>query len=246
MASSNEGRPQKKKKITIEPGKLFFRPQFFWQEVLPEHVLDVPWLEKGKLVDDEKRTFAREQNATFPALGDTLTQVNASELLADNDPKIIAAAVCVDEAREDEASVAKIVRSVCTWGDLAKLRRLLTSAFVPPRACDGAMCEAARLGHREVVEDLLRAGASAVACDKGTAKTALHFACMQGHEDLAMLLVDAKGDLLAKDVAGMTPCQLAREQDFGMMAKRLEKHTTDAFRHWLAGKEKVSAPKAWV
>merc|ERR1719240_346588 len=33
----------------------------------------------------------------------------------------------------------------------------------------------------------------------------------------------------------MTPCQLAREQDFGMMAKRLEKHMKDAFRNHILG-----------
>lgn len=232
--SSREERPSKKKRATIELGKIFFRPQFFWQEVLPEHVLDVPWLEKGKGIDDDKRNFAREQNATFPALSDSVTPVK--ELLSDDDPKLIEAAVCVD-AREDEATVAKMVRAVSTWGDLSKLRRLLASAHVASSACEGAMCEASRLGHKEVVEELLRAGASAVACDGATGKTALHFACVQGHEDLAMVLLSAKADLLARDVAGMTPCQLAREQDLGMMAKRLEKHTQDAFRHWLGEKK---------
>merc|ERR1712224_1057935 len=100
------------------------------------------------------------------------------------------------------------------------LRRLLACAFVSPRTCSGGLCEAARIGHEEIVRELLRAKASPNSCDGAACKSALHFACEEGQEEAAKLLLDARADLSIKDSSGLTPCELARERDLGMMAKR--------------------------
>lgn len=196
----------------LGPGKVLFRGQLFWQELLPEHVATAQ-LEFRIGMGDDKRNFARIPNDAVAS--------NQEPLKADN-PLLLSAAMC-GQGREDEDEVAKLIRSTCTWGDHVKLRRLLASCFVPARSCATGLCEASRLGHDEVVQELLRARASASACDGVTAKTALHFACEEGHEELAKLLISAGADLNACDATGSSPCDLARERDLGMLAKRLEK-----------------------
>merc|ERR1712060_90182 len=132
--------------------------------------------------------------------------------------------MCIDDkepSQADELEVEKAIQACASWGECARIRRLLVSCYVPARACRGALCEAAGHGHEDVVAELLRARADQSA-DTITRKTALHFACENGHEAIAKLLLGAGADLDAIDAAGKTPCDLARDQDLGMLAKRLE------------------------
>jgi len=144
--------------------------------------------------------------------------------MAEDDPRYLAAAVCVSTGRDDEGELQKALRATASWGKVLHLRRLLASCHVPASACGGALVEASERGFEEVVAELLRAGAYPGATD-GSAhrKTALHFACEQGHEGVARHLLAAKADLKSTDASGRTPCDLAREQDLGMLPKRLEK-----------------------
>eukprot|EP00930_Biecheleria_cincta_P078632 TRINITY_DN66188_c0_g1_i1.p1 TRINITY_DN66188_c0_g1~~TRINITY_DN66188_c0_g1_i1.p1 ORF type:complete len:286 (+),score=55.13 TRINITY_DN66188_c0_g1_i1:45-860(+) len=196
----------------LGPGRFLFRGQVFWQQLLPEQVA-TSQLEFQIGIGDDSRNFARipHERKGVP-----------EELPADH-PQLIAAAVCYPSGREDEGEVAKVMRSAADWGDHIKLRRLLASCFVSKTACKGALCSAALGGHEAAVSELLRAKACPGSDDGAAAKTALHFACEQGHEGVARLLLEAKADLNTVDATGRTPCELAREQDLGMMAKRLEK-----------------------
>lgn len=194
-------------------GRVLFRGQLFWQELLPEHVA-TSQLEFKVGLGEDKRNFARIPNDTM---------VGPADVLPADDPKLINAAVCVPSGREDEDQVVKILRDTASWGDAEKMRRLLASCFVPRQACSRALCEASAAGHEPVVLELLRAKASPSATDGPSQKSALHFACEQGHEPLAVHLLEAKADLNAADSSGRTPCELAREADLGMMAKRLER-----------------------
>jgi len=202
----------------LGPGRFLFRGQLFWQELFKEHVA-TNQLEFRIGLGDDSRNLARitPEDRAMAAM--------PPEVLADDDPRLIRAAVCIPEGREEENEVATALRAAASWGDRKKLRRLLASCFVPRRACAQALCEAANLGHEEVVGELLRAGASpngALEAAKG-GKSALHFACENGHEGVARLLLEGRADLQASDSAGRSPCDLAREQDLGMMAKRLER-----------------------
>lgn len=196
----------------LGPGRFLFRGQVFWQQLLPEHVAPTQ-LEFRIGMGDDPRNFARIPHDTK----------GSPEQLPIDHPQLIAAAVCYPSGREDEGEVAKVIRSAADWGDHLKLRRLLASCFVTVNACRGALCSAAFGGHEAAVSELLRAKASPVSDDGAAAKTALHLACEQGHEGVARLLLEAKADLSLVDATGRTPCELAREQDLGMMAKRLEK-----------------------
>mmetsp|Transcript_45456 Transcript_45456/g.120566 ORF Transcript_45456/g.120566 Transcript_45456/m.120566 type:complete len:236 (-) Transcript_45456:138-845(-) len=198
----------------LGPGKFLFRGQLFWQELLKEHVA-TNQLEFRIGMGEDTRNYARIPN----------TVVSQTEVLGFDDPRLLAAAVCTSE-REDHDDVVKVLRAAASWGQLEKLRRLLSSCFVAPHACSPALFEAASSGHEEIVSELLRAGCHADGCDEHTRKTALHAACEKGHETICMLLLDAGANLGATDSCGRTPCELAREQDMGMMAKRLEKRSS--------------------
>mmetsp|Transcript_5286 Transcript_5286/g.11763 ORF Transcript_5286/g.11763 Transcript_5286/m.11763 type:complete len:230 (-) Transcript_5286:93-782(-) len=194
-------------------GRLLFRGQLFWQQLLPEHVA-TNQLEFKIGMGDDSRNYARIPNS--------VVQGPAQELDID-DPRLVEAAVCIPSGREEEDQVAKAMRDAASWGDASKVRRLLASCFVPARACAGALCEASNAGHENVVTELLRAKADASSVDGASKKSALHFACEKGHESLAKSLLEAKASLESTDASGRSPCELAREQDLGMMAKRLEK-----------------------
>lgn len=197
----------------LGPGRFLFRGHDFWQELLPEHVT-LAGLEFHVALDSG-RNLARNPSKR---------QDRKPSALPEEDPAYMAAARCIpasEPAREDEAEVEKAVKATCSWGNRSRLRRLLVSCFVPARCCSGALCEAAQRGHEEVVAELLRAGVPPSAQDAG--KTALHFACEQGQEGVARQLLEARANIRAADASGRTACELAREQDLGMMAKRLEK-----------------------
>jgi len=199
----------------IGPGRVLFRGQPFWQELLPEHVTKAG--NEFHVALDTGRNLARIPSNRHD---------RNPRPLPEDDPAYIAAAVCIDDgqpAQDDEAEVEKAVKQASSWGDRVRLRRLLVSCWVPARICCKALCEASMRGHEEIVAEMLRAKVAPSSNDGESRKTALHFACENGHEGVAKLLLTAKAELNATDATGRTPCELAREQDLGMLAKRLEK-----------------------
>eukprot|EP00411_Alexandrium_monilatum_P047973 CAMPEP_0175460932 /NCGR_PEP_ID=MMETSP0095-20121207/67899_1 /TAXON_ID=311494 /ORGANISM="Alexandrium monilatum, Strain CCMP3105" /LENGTH=560 /DNA_ID=CAMNT_0016761969 /DNA_START=15 /DNA_END=1693 /DNA_ORIENTATION=- len=203
-------------------GRMLFRGHAFWQELLPEHAVGAG-LEFHVGLDSGRNLARLVRSGSSKRIG-------KPKLLPDDDPKYMAAAVCVPDSgtRPDAELVEKAVVAAASWGDRYRLRRLLASCHVPARLCVGALSEAAGRGHEEIVSELLRARASPSASSSAIRKTPLHFACEQGHEGVARLLLGAKAQLGAADSAGRTPCDLAREQDLGMLAKRLEREATQA------------------
>merc|ERR1719282_1534999 len=127
----------------LGPGRFLFRGQLFWQELLPDQVA-TNQLEFKIGMGDDKRNFARIPNDIYSSV----------ELLPHDDVRLIQAAVCVPEGREDETEVTAVLRATASWGDCIKLRRLLASCFAPPESCTGALCEAAGRGYEEVVQEL--------------------------------------------------------------------------------------------
>lgn len=195
----------------LGPGHFLFRAQPFWQEVLPEQVT-TPGLETRRGAGEERCNFARLAGGPSEDV----------QRLGENDPRLLEAATCVALGREDEAEVAAVLRRAAASDDPVRLRHLIASSFVPASACAAAFCEAAGRGHAEVAKELLRARAALNADGAEGKRTPLHLACLKGQERVGELLIAAKADLSMKDSGGRTPCDLAREQEFGMMAKRLE------------------------
>lgn len=190
--------------------KLTFRPQLFWQEVLPEHAVADPGSLQFECNMSTGRNYCRVPSAR---------DVAADGAYARSVARCIADAEC---PCGEEALVARALREAATFaGDAAPLQHLLSSTYCTRAALQGALQEACRANHVGGVELLLHANADIRAQPGG--KTALHVACEQGCEEAARALVRADADALrvASALDGRTPLEVARDLDFGSMARRL-------------------------
>ena len=128
---------------------------------------------------------------------------------------------CIDDKDEharlgDGPTVARRLAAAASWGDAALTTHILRTCYVTVgQASEVLYAVAGQGGSPGVVELLLRAGAELRPFDKG--RTALHAALSNGHEEVAAALVDAA----TPDVV-TTALQLARANDFGPIARRIE------------------------
>lgn len=187
--------------------KVRFRPQLFYQEVLPQHVATADLHFHAAL--DTGKTYARVPTDREYAADGALARA-AARAVSER-----------DAAGEDQRVLSRALREAATWRDVRALQHLLSSTYCTVAALEEALCEAAAQGHTEHVLLLLDAGAVARAQPAG--KSALHLACEQGAEDCAHALLSAEPQLLQlrADVGGLTPLEVARANDLGGMARRL-------------------------
>jgi len=109
------------------------------------------------------------------------------------------------ERRRIENANRMLINAV--WkGDADRVREALRLGADPDHG--NALIIAVRNGHREVVDVLVRAGATLDARDDRGA-TALHWASAKGDVELVRRLVEAGADVNAKDSMGYTPAQVA-------------------------------------
>ena len=115
----------------------------------------------------------------------------------------------------DGPTVARRLAAAASWGDAALTAHILRTCYVTVgQASEVLYAVAGQGGSPGVVELLLRAGAELREFD---GRTALHAALSNGHEEVAAALVDiATPDVVA------TALQLARANDFGPIARRIE------------------------
>jgi hypothetical protein len=191
--------------------KIRFRPQLFWQEILPEHAA-TPDLEFHCHLATG-RNFGR-----IAAGKDVAAHGAFARSMAKAVPE---ADVPPDEAR----LVGRALREAATYasGSAESLRHLLTSCHCTVTVLPAALCECARHGHVEAVKVLLAAGA--VPTTQSDGKTALHISCEAGHEEVASALIAAEPATLyavSDALGGRTALEVARDNDLGPLARRLE------------------------
>lgn len=193
---------------------LRFRPQLFWQQVLPEQAASSSLTFHFDMATG--RNFARlPANAEYAADG-ALAQAQAK---------------CVPDADADPGEadvVGRALREAATFGDdIGPLQHLLSSCYCTRGSLEGALLEASRRGNTDGVTLLLRAGADPAAQPEG--KTALHAACEEGHEPAARRLLAGWPEAAAAKslIDGRTPLEAARAADLGIMARRLEAYATE-------------------
>ncbi|CAJ1332833.1 unnamed protein product [Effrenium voratum] len=127
----------------------------------------------------------------------------------------------------DQAAVQKLLCEAATWGQQDRLEKTLTSCFFRPEDLGQPLAEAASRGHLEVCKALLAARADPLTKGpKGV--TPLHRTAMEGHEEVAALLLQRCKDLghealTVQDDLGRTCLDAAEEQDLHAMARRLRK-----------------------
>ena len=127
---------------------------------------------------------------------------------------------CIDDNDEyarmgDGPTVARRLAAAASWGDAALTTHILRTCYVTVgQASEVLYAVAGQGGSPDVVDVLLRAGAELREFD---GRTALHAALGNGHEEIASALVAAA----SPDVV-TTALQLARANDFGPIARRIE------------------------
>lgn len=197
------GMPQPK---GLPRGKLRFRASTTYQEVLDDHLLPTG-LEIQMDVSSGKNLarLSPGQSADYAGAKDNYPMVSAALRQA---------------ATTDNASLAKALVATCFYD----------AATMSP-----ALLEASARGFGDVVDVLLAGGmakADPVAVDATEGQSALHRAMTNGHEDICKKIIDtlsSAGDARPKNKQGLDPFEATREEDMGMVAKRLEKYLAERF-----------------
>lgn len=193
--------------------KLRFRPQLFWQEVLPEQCVASRHLQ-FHFDMTSGRNFARLPSDTeYDPDGEYASSMARAVPDADADPAA--------------QHVGRALREAAAFQDsVAPLRHLLTSCYCTKGNLADALCEAARQGSVDGVALLLRAGADPHATPQG--KTALHVAVEEGCEAAARAIISSDPSTLTDVCHGCTAVERARQRDLGLLARRLEAHGKEA------------------
>lgn len=198
--------------------KLRFRPQLFWQEVLPEQAC----------TNDLQFHFDMETGRNFARLPTDVAEPPPPDGAFAHKQ---ARSVPDWEADSGEAAfVGRALRELSAiHGDVSHLRHCLSSCFCTVGSLQPALCEAARHDNTDAVTLLLRANAEPSAQPVHIGKSALHVACESGSESAARLLIaaDPAGITLMSLVNGVTAIEMARANDLSSMARRLEAYAKE-------------------
>ena len=193
-------------RMPLGPDQLFFKPCLVYQRLLDEHVVDA-----GLELRVDMTTGLKE--ARFNG-GINITDEDRVRSILDRQLK------CIDDNDEyarmgDGPTVARRLAAAASWGDVALTTWILQTCYVTVgQASEVLYAVAGQGGSPDVVDVLLRAGAVLRTFD---GRTALHAALGNGHEEVATALVAAA----SPDVV-TTALQLARANDFGPIARRIE------------------------
>ena len=193
-------------RMPLGPDQLFFKPCLVYQRLLDEHVVDA-----GLELRVDMTTGLKE--ARFNG-GINITDEDRVRSILDRQLK------CIDDNDEyarmgDGPTVARRLAAAASWGDVALTTWILQTCYVTVgQASEVLYAVAGQGGSPDVVDVLLRAGAVLRPFD---GRTALHAALANGHEEVAAALVAS-----ATPEVVTTALQLARANDFGPIARRIE------------------------
>ena len=193
-------------RMPLGPDQLFFKPCLVYQRLLDEHVVDAGLELRVDMTTGLKE--ARFNGGINITDEDRVRSILARQLrcIADDD----------EHARlGDGPTVARRLAAAASWGDVALTTWILQTCYVTVgQASEVLYAVAGQGGSPDVVDVLLRAGAELRQFD---GRTALHAALGNGHEEVGNALVAAA----SPDVV-TTALQLARANDFGPIARRIE------------------------
>ena len=194
-------------RMPLGPDQLFFKPCLIYQRLLDEHVVDAGLELRVDMTSGLKEArFNGGLNISNESERARSILARQLRCISDDD----------EHARlGDGPTVARRLAAAASWGDVALTTWILQTCYVTVgQASEVLYAVAGQGGSPDVVELLLRAGAELRPFD---GRTALHAALSNGHEDVATALVA----FATPDVVS-TALQLARENDFGPIARRIE------------------------
>jgi hypothetical protein len=199
--------------------KVYFRPALYYQVIEDYHCAD------GGL--EFRMNFKTKQNeGKFPSdvqlSGKSLEKCKREQL------KLVPESA----ARPDAANLGQRLLNATTWNQPDVLEKLIRTCYVPNSLVIPCLTESAKRNYVEIVSVLLKAGANPSAIETTCGKNALQISCETGQEDVARLLIDSmmsKSDIYAKTSNGLNCFELAKNNDLGFMARRLEKLVKEKF-----------------
>jgi len=197
------GMPQPK---GLPRGKLRFRASNVYQEVLEDHCLPAGL--------EIKMDVGTGKNLARLCSGQTVDYAGSK----DNYPMVCDA-----------------LRAAATWNKPDVVKALVATCFYDVASMSPALLEASAKGYPDVVYALLAGGmskADPVALDAKEGQSALHRAMMNGHEEICQRMIDTlKSPEAARPLnrQGLDPFAATREEDMGMVAKRMEKYLNAKF-----------------
>ena len=199
----------------------YFRPALFYQTVQPWHVADAGL--------EFRLNFETQFNeARFPNTIDFQTHPERLEELKKKATCIVA------EGRDDRPRLLRRLRNATTWNRPEEVLELIRTCYVTKDIALPALHEASASGFLSIVELFIQAGTSPEDVGPESTKNALHIACENGHEEVARYILTnmpSKEAVMSKtlDARGLNAFEILRENDMGMMARRLEALTVSTF-----------------
>ena len=193
--------------------KCYFRPSLYFQLIKDWQAADAGL--------EFRMNFTTQQNeGKFPS-SINLSETSLAKCRAEQLHIVPASA-----ARPDGANLSPRLRNAATWNQPEDMEHLLRTCYVTSELALPAFVEAAKRNYLDIIKLLLQAGVKATDVDSMSGKSAIHVACENGQEDAARLLVlsasSTSNTSTKVDCAIQDAFQVARHNDLGFMARRLE------------------------
>lgn len=195
----------------------YFKPALFFQQVQNWHIAD-----SGLEFKMDISTGINQARFMTDGIDLELWPADRKNQAIETAEKIVSDA----QGRGDSAALSRRLFESSTWGDHESLQYLLRSCYVTEETAVPAFTEACHKGFCTCVAVFLKAGMSPTKrIQESTGKNAFHIACQNGHEECAMLLLEAmesREDALLLTDSGETGFQLLRNNDMCGIARRLD------------------------
>jgi predicted GNAT family N-acyltransferase len=187
--------------------KCYFRPALYWQTIHDWQCADAGL--------EFRMNFTTKVNEAKFSSDVTLSQSSLTKCRAEQ--------LCIvpeSAARPDTIKLSERMRNAATWNKPDDLEHLIRTCYVTATVAIPCLIEASKRNFIDVVTLLLQAGANPITTDPTSNKSALYVACEGGQEDVAKLLIVATKTTNSQAV--LAAIQVARNNDMGFMARRLE------------------------
>eukprot|EP01060_Flectonema_neradi_P004232 TRINITY_DN12761_c1_g1_i1.p1 TRINITY_DN12761_c1_g1~~TRINITY_DN12761_c1_g1_i1.p1 ORF type:complete len:232 (+),score=29.58 TRINITY_DN12761_c1_g1_i1:74-769(+) len=190
-------------------GKMFFRPQPFWQVLRDDHIASGGI--EFKMGLDDGVNYAKLK---------TKVEIEPDSSFAKSCAKVVSDG----NGKGDAEAISSVLRELVASNNIPEIMSIFQSCYVTREAASASVCEACKLDHTEALVFLLEAGCSPTS--KLSGKTALHFAVESGSEESAILLVSSwltPEEIMMPNSNDLNIFQIMENLDMGPMMRQIKK-----------------------